>query len=84
MENEFGGVSAIGHMLAIILVGGIAAVLGVVVDKGNNIFFTGLSADAANTIYSLEMAFLAAPLLYIIAVIISHWINEKSMANQGV
>lgn len=76
------GASAVGSLLNIIIVGGVLAVLGYAMDKSNFIF-TGLSADASNTIYALRIGFWVAGFLYLIATIINHWINEKSMANQG-
>ena len=76
------GASAIGTLLNIIIVGGVLACLGWAMDKSNFIF-TGLSADASNTIFSLRVAFWVSGFLFIIASIINHWITEKSMANQG-
>lgn len=82
-DNEMAGAGAIGHLLAILIVGAVAAIVGLVLQKSQPLF-TGLSADASNTIWYLEIGFLALPTLFLIAVIISHWINEKSSANQGV
>ena len=84
MRNDFAGIGAIGHLFAIIVVGVISAVMGLILDMGNNTFFTGLSGDGANTITNLNFAFSISIFLFLVAVIISHWINEKSMANQGV
>lgn len=77
------GASAIGSLLNIVVVGAVCAVLGYALDK-SNMFFTGLSADASNTIHALTIGFWVAPFLYLIAVIVNHWITEKSNANQGV
>jgi hypothetical protein len=76
------GASAIGSLLSVVMVGAVFAVIGYALDK-SNIFFTGLSADASNTIHYLSIGFWVAPFLYLIAVIINHWITEKSSANQG-
>jgi uncharacterized protein YybS (DUF2232 family) len=46
--------------------------------------FTGLSQDASNTIWFLEMGLDAFFVLFLIAVILSHYINEKNMSNAGV
>lgn len=83
MRQDFAGIGAIGHLLAILIVGALGVVLGLVIDTGNSMF-TGLSADASNTIYFLEVAFGVSFILFLLAVIFSHWINEKSDANQGV
>ena len=67
------------------MVGAIWCVLAFVVVKLNSYSNTmSLGQDAMNTIYFLEIAFLASPLLVLIAYIINHWINEKNTANQGV
>jgi hypothetical protein len=78
-----GGASAIGSLLAILIVGAVGAILGIAIDK-SQVFFTGLSADASNTIWTLEVCFGASFMIFLIAVIINHWISEKSDANQGV
>jgi len=77
------GASALGSLLAIFIVGGVAAVLGLAIDR-SQVFFKGLSADASNTIYTLEIAFSASVIIFLVAVIINHWLSEKSDANQGV
>jgi hypothetical protein len=82
-NNENGGASTIGSILAIFLVGGVGAVLYMVLDKFNQLF-VGLSADATNTINTLEIAFGVTFVLFLIAVIINNWLNEKSEQNQGV
>jgi ABC-type sulfate transport system permease subunit len=79
------GASLFGSGLNILIVGGVWAILGVVVVKLNAYANTlGLSADGMNTIYFLEVAFAASGLLYLIAIILNHWIVEKNSANQGV
>jgi ABC-type sulfate transport system permease subunit len=79
------GASLFGTGLNILVVGGVWAILGVVVVKLNTYANTlALSADAMNTIYFLEVAYGVAGLLYLIAVILNHWIVEKNAANQGV
>lgn len=82
-NNEMAGASAIGHLFAILVVGAVGAVLEYVIFK-SQFMFTGLSADASNTIFYLETGMLAVPVLFIIAVILSHFINEKNSANAGV
>lgn len=77
--------SLFGTGLNILVVGGVWAILAVVVVKLNTYANTlGLSADGMNTIYFLEVAFSVSALLYLVAVILNHWINSKSAANQGV
>lgn len=82
-NNEVAGASAVGHLFAILIVGAIGAVLEYVIFK-SQFMFTGLSADASNLIFFLETAMGAVFVLFMIAVILSHWINEKNAANQGV
>jgi hypothetical protein len=82
-DNEFAGASAIGHLFAVLIVGAVGAILEYTIYK-SQFMFTGLSQDASNTIFYLENGMLAVAILYLIAVILSHWINEKSSANQGV
>ncbi len=77
------GASTAGSIFAIIIVGAVAAALGLAIDQSNQ-FFTGLSADASNTIFYLEVAFGIVCILFLIAVIINHWLNEKSKSNMGV
>ena len=77
------GASTAGAIFAIFLVGAVAAVLGLAIDRSNK-FFTGLSADASNTIFYLEVAFGIVCILVLIAIIINHWLNEKSQSNMGV
>lgn len=81
-DREFAGASALGTLFAICIVGAVAVCLGYSIDVSNQ-FFTGLSADASNTIFLLEIGFGAAIILFLIAAIINHWMNEKSEANQG-
>ena len=77
--------SLFGTGLNILIVGGVWAVLGVVVVKLNTYANTlGLSADGMNTIYFLEIAFAASGLLYLIALVINHWISAKNESNAGV
>ena len=82
-DNSIAGASAVGHLMAIIITGFIGIVVEYVVQKSNP-SFTGLSQDATNTIQFLEVALVYVFMLFLIAVIISHYINEKSMSNQGV
>ena len=82
MDNTFGGASAFGHLLAILVVGAVVAVLEYVIYK-SQFMFTGLSADASNLIFYLETGMGAVFILFLIAVVLSHWINEKSASNQG-
>jgi hypothetical protein len=81
--SSAGGASAVGSLLAILIVGAVTAVLGFAIQK-SQMFFTGLSADASNTIWTLEIAFGASAVIFLIAVLLNHLINEKSDANQGV
>lgn len=46
--------------------------------------FTGLSQDASNTISLLELGLDIFFVMFLIAVIVSHYINEKNQANVGV
>ena len=82
-NNELAGTSAVGHLMAIIITGFIGIVVEYVIQKSNP-SFTGLSQDATNTIQFLEVALVYFFMLFLIAVIISHYINEKSISNQGV
>ena len=82
-DNSFAGASAIGHLFAVLIVGAVGAILEYTVYK-SQFMFTGLSQDASNTIFYLEYGMLAVGILFLIAVILSHWINEKNAANQGV
>lgn len=77
------GASTAGSLLAVLIVGAVACGLGLALDLSNP-FFTNLSADASNTIFYLEVAFGIVGILFLIAVIINHWLNEKSAANGGV
>jgi len=77
--------SLFGTGLNILIVGAVWAILGVVVVKLNTYANTlGLSADGMNTVYFLEVAFGISGLLYLIAVILNHWITSKNEANAGV
>ena len=77
--------SAIGSLMNILIVGAVWAVMGVVVVKLNAYANTlGLSADAMNTIYFLEVAFSVSCVIYLVAIILNHWINSKNEANMGV
>ena len=80
MDNEEAGAGAIGSLYAIFIVGLIEAILGYVIYKMQPVF-VGLSANGSNTIYILEAGFLAIPLIWLIALIVNHWLNEKSEAN---
>jgi uncharacterized BrkB/YihY/UPF0761 family membrane protein len=82
-DNAIAGTSAVGHLMAIIITGFIGIVVEYVIQKSNP-SFTGLSQDATNTIQFLEVALVYVFMIYLIAIIISHYINEKSMSNQGV
>jgi hypothetical protein len=82
-NNDYAGASAIGHLFAVLIVGCLGAILEFVVYK-SQFMFTGLSQDASNTIFYLENGMLVVAILFLIAVILSHWINEKSSANQGI
>ena len=83
MDNTFGGASAIGHLFAIVIVGAIGAILEYVIYK-SQFMFTGLSADASNLIFYLETGMGVVFILFLIAVVISHWLNEKSASNANV
>lgn len=77
--------STFGTLFNIIMVGGVWCVLAFVVVKLNAYANTmGLGADAMNTIFFLEVAFMATPVLVLIAYVINHWINSKNAANTGV
>jgi len=77
--------SLFGTGLNIFVVGGVWAILAVVVIKLNAYANTlGLSADGMNTIYFLEVAFGVSGLLYLIAAILNFWINSKNEASTGV
>jgi NADH:ubiquinone oxidoreductase subunit 6 (subunit J) len=83
ITNEHAGASAIGSLLAILIVGAVGTILYFAIDK-LNVSFTGLSADATNTINTLEILFVASFVIFLVFVIVNHWINEKSDANGGV
>jgi len=77
--------SLFGTGLNILIVGAVWAILGVVVVKLNTYANTlGLSAEGMNTIFFLEVAFGISGLLYLIAVILNHWITSKNEASGGV
>ena len=79
------GASLFGTGLNIFVVGGVWAILGVVVVKLNTYANTlGLSADGMNTIYFLEIAFGISGLLFLIASVLNYWITSKNDANAGV
>lgn len=82
-HTEDAGASAVGHLLAIILTGIVGVVVQYAIQKSNP-SFTGLSQDATNTIQFFEIGLVYIFVLFLIAIIISHYINEKSLANQGV
>lgn len=82
-NTENAGTSAVGHLMAIIITGFVGIVVEYVIQKSNP-SFTGLSQDATNTIQILEVSLVYFFMFFLIAIIISHYINEKSMANQGV
>jgi hypothetical protein len=81
-NNEIAGTSAVGHLMAIIITGFVGIVVEYVIQKSNP-SFTGLSQDATNTIQFLEVALVYFFMFFLIAIIISHYINEKSMANMN-
>jgi hypothetical protein len=84
-SSRAGGANAWGTLLNIVVVGGIWAVMGVVVVKLIQYANTmGLSADASYTVYALSVAFWASGFLFLIASIINHWIVAKSEANMQV
>ena len=78
-----GGAGIAGGLLAIVIVGAVIAILGLAIDK-SQVMFTGLSADASNTIWTLELAFGATAVIFLILVILNVLLSEKSDANQGV
>lgn len=79
------GGSTLGTLANIIVVGAVWAVLAVVVTKLNSYANTlGMSADGMNTVYFLEVAFMASLALYLVVLILNHWINSKNEANMGV
>lgn len=82
-DAEMAGAGALGHLMAIIITGFIGVCVEYVIQLSNP-SFTNLSQDATNTITFLEMGLAAIFILYLIAVIVSHYINEKSASNQGV
>jgi hypothetical protein len=82
-DNSFAGASAIGHLFAIVIIGAIGGILEYVIYK-SQFMFVGLSQDASNTIFYLENGMLVVFLLVLIAIILSHWINEKSAGNMNV
>jgi len=77
--------STIGSLVNLVIVGAVWVVLGVVVVKLNAYANTlGLAQDAMNTVYYLEVGFWVSGLLYLIAVILNHWITSKNEASMGV
>jgi hypothetical protein len=82
-NTENAGASAVGHLMAIIITGFVGIVVEYVISKSNPLF-TGLSQDATNTIQFLEMSIIYFFMFFLIVVILSHYLNEKSSANQGV
>lgn len=81
-NTEIAGTSAVGHLMAIIITGFVGIVVEYVIQKSNP-SFTGLSQDATNTIQILEVALVYFFMFFLIAIIISHYINEKSMSNMN-
>jgi hypothetical protein len=77
--------SIVGTLFNILVIGGVWAVLAVVVVKLNAYANTmGASQDAMNTIFFLEIAFISAPALILVAYTLNAWITAKSEASQGV
>ena len=77
--------STIGSLVNLVVVGAVWCVLGVVVVKLNTYANgMGLAQDAMNTIYYLEIGFWISGFLYLMAVILNHWINSKNEASMGV
>lgn len=77
--------SGIGALTNIIIVGVVWAVLGVVVVKLITYANTlNLSQNAMDVLYFMVVAYGVSGFLWLIAQVISHWMNEKSMMNQGV
>lgn len=77
------GASTLGTLLAIIIVGAVGAIVLLVIQL-SQWMFTGLSADASNTIYFLEIGAGSVAVIWLIAAIINNWLNEKDAGNQGV
>ena len=80
MNNEEAGAGAIGSLYAIFVVGLIESILGYVIFKMQPVF-VGLSANGSNTVYILEAGFLVIPVIWLVALVVNHWLNEKSEAN---
>ena len=81
--NEMAGASAAGLLLVLLIVGLVAGVLGLALQKAQPMF-TGLSGDGSNTIWTLEVLFGVSAFIVFLAAAINHLISEKSDANQGV
>jgi hypothetical protein len=79
------GGSAFGSLTNILIVGVVWAVLGVVLLKVNQFMTTlPLSVDCINTVTILEVAYGVSGVIYLLAVVINHWINSKSLASAQV
>lgn len=77
--------SALGSLTNILVVGAVWAVGGLVVVKFIQYCNTlSLSAEASNTVYMLSVAYGISGALYIIALILNHWIVSKNEASMGV
>jgi hypothetical protein len=83
IDSESAGAALWAAPLVLFIVGCIGMILAYALQKSQG-FFTGLSADASNTIWTLEVAFVGSFIIFFIAVILNAWITEKSDANQGV
>ena len=76
--------SMLGMLFNILIVGAFASITGWEIDK-SNFAFQGMSADASNFIRMMMIAFgIAMMIIFMIACVINHFINEKSEANQNV
>ena len=77
--------SILGSLTNLLVVGAVWAIGGLVIVKviqyANGL---GMSADAANTVYIFSIAYGISGILYLIAVILNHWIVNKSEASMGV
>lgn len=82
-SNSDAGAGVAGTLMVIVMVGAITAVLGLALDR-SSFMFTGLSADASNSIFYLMIAFSISAFLVFLVAIINMWITDKSDANQGV
>lgn len=77
--------SALGSLTNILIVGAVWAVFGIVILKLNQFIATQpMGADALGLITILEVAYGFIGIIYLIAVVVNHWINSKNMASQQV